>query len=95
MFLDHKLTWFNHIQFIKNKISKGIGILCKARKIFTVPTLETLYYSLIYPYLSYCVEVWGGASNKLISTLFKLQKKAVRIIVSAPYKAHTRPIFTN
>ena len=60
---------------------------------FTVPTLVTLYYSLIYPYLSYCVEVWGGASNKLISTLFKLQKKAVRIIVSAPYKAHTRPIF--
>ena len=60
---------------------------------FTVPTLITLYYSLIYPYLSYCVEVWGGASNKIISTLFKLQRKAVRIIVSAPYKAHTRPIF--
>ena len=32
--LDHKLSWCEHIQYIKNKISKGIGILCKARKIF-------------------------------------------------------------
>ena len=37
--------------------------------------------------------VWGGASCTLISSLYKLQKRAVRIIKSAPFRAHTEPIF--
>ena len=31
--LDQKLSWKNHIQYISAKVSKSIGILCKARKI--------------------------------------------------------------
>ena len=32
LILDHKLTWKNHINFISNKIAKGIGIIKKVRK---------------------------------------------------------------
>ena len=53
----------------------------------------TLYNSFVYPYIKYCIEVWGGASDKSIKSLFKVQKRAVRIIKSASYLAHTRPIF--
>ena len=31
--LDDKLKWAHHISYIKNKISKGMGILLKARKV--------------------------------------------------------------
>ena len=31
--IDNKLCWSDHIQYIKKKISKGIGILHKAKKI--------------------------------------------------------------
>ena len=31
--VDEKLTWFEHIQYIKCKITKGIGIICKARQL--------------------------------------------------------------
>ena len=91
--LDYKLSWCEHIQYIKNKISKGIGIHCKARKIFKTSSLINLYYIFVYPYLQYFIEIWGKSSNIYLNSITKLQKRAVRIIVSASYKAHTSPIF--
>ena len=45
--IDEKLSWQFHINMIRNKISKGIGILCKARKSLPNYSLITLYYSMI------------------------------------------------
>ena len=81
--LDEKLTWEAHILMIKYKIAKGLGILCKARKVFLIVTLKTLYYSIIYPHMTYCVEVWGNAAKTHLCSLFKMQKKIVRTITSA------------
>ena len=30
--IDKKLTWIPHITYVKNKVSKGIGIMFKAKK---------------------------------------------------------------
>ena len=30
--IDHKLKWCEHISYVKNKVSKGLGIIFKARK---------------------------------------------------------------
>ena len=55
--MDSKLNWSKHINFIKGKITKAIGIICKARKNLNRETLLVLYYSFVYPYLQYCIEV--------------------------------------
>ena len=55
--------------------------------------MVTLYHSFIYPYLTYCLEVWGGAGDVYLLSLFKLQKRVVRIIKSLPHRAHTEPLF--
>ena len=31
--VDDKLSWFNHVQYVKTKISRGIGVIARARKI--------------------------------------------------------------
>lgn len=93
VFLDDKLKWDCHIQSIKSKIAKGIGIICKARKLLDQKTLITLYYTIIYPYLTYCIEVWGNSAQTFMSCLHRLQKKAVRIITSSQYRAPSEPIF--
>ena len=36
--IDSNLTWLEHIKHIKSKISRGIGILCKARKLLNMQT---------------------------------------------------------
>ena len=51
--------------------------------------LLTIYNSLITPYLNYGLLAWGSQIDKL----FKLQKKAVRIITNASFNSHTDPLF--
>ena len=63
--VDHKLNWIDHITYVKNKISKGIGIMYKARRYLNKVSLKNLYYAYIYPYFTYCIEVWGSAAKYL------------------------------
>ena len=48
--IDNKLSWSDHIQYIKKKMSKGIGILHKAKKTLGKESLLTLYNCFIYQY---------------------------------------------
>ena len=73
--IDDKLKFDNHISYIKNKISKGLGILIKARKYLNRRILLNLYYTFVYPYLIYCVEIWGNTCNIYLDPLTKLPKK--------------------
>ena len=50
--VDQKLNWIEQISYVKNKISKGIGIMYKARRHLDKKSLLSLYYSYIYPYLT-------------------------------------------
>lgn len=94
VYLDAKLNWHYHINMLRNKIARGLGLLCKARKVLQTASLTTLYNSLIFPYFTYCIEVWGSAKASDLDLLIKLQKRAVRIISFAPFKAHTAALFT-
>lgn len=91
--IDDQLKWNDHITYVKNKISKSIGILYKARNYLNKYTLKNLYYTYTYPYLIYCVEVWGNACNTYLDPLFKLQKKCIRTISFSDKQDHTTPLF--
>ena len=61
--IDPKLKWCEHISYVKNKVSKGIGIIFKARPVLDQKCLLTHYNSFVYPYLIYCSEILGTASH--------------------------------
>ena len=48
----------------------------KDRPCLTRKCLLDLYYSSAYPYLIYCVEIWGHAGDRLLNPLFLVQKKS-------------------
>jgi len=91
--IDNKLSWKEHITYICNKISKGIGIVRKVKDLLNKQTLLTLYYTFIYPYLTYCNLVWGRAANVHLSRLFLLQKRIIRIVCKTSFFAHSEPLF--
>ena len=95
LIIDNKLNWAAHIAHVKSKISKCVGIVIKARSCLSRKCLLDLYHSFAYPYLIYCVEIWGHAGDRLLHTLFLVQKKIVRIITFSAFLAHTAPIFLN
>ena len=95
VYVDEHLTWKVHIDYICKKVSKSIGILLKARRYLNQNTLQQLYYTFIYPYLSYCNHIWGKTYSSYIHRLLVLQKRAIRIITFSRYKAHTSQLFQN
>jgi hypothetical protein len=93
VFLDEKLRWTPHIHHVSSKISKGLGMMGRVRNIMPNDVLLTLYYSLIYPYLTYCCIIWGAASPTSLHHLSVLQNRALRLITRSPFRAATTPIF--
>ena len=59
VYIDNKLNWKKHISYLAGTISKGIGIIIKARHYLNKKGIIALYYSFIYPYLIYCNHIWG------------------------------------
>ena len=58
--------------------------------------LVMLYYSLIYPFLTYGVHVWGLTFSSFLTQLFNYvlsRKRAIRIICFSEPKSHSEPLF--
>lgn len=91
--LDSKLSWKPHVAYIKGKISKSIGIIHRAKQFLNRQSLISLYYAFVYPYITYCITVWGGANNTTIHPLIVAQKRAIRCISCVPKRSSTAPLF--
>ena len=89
--INKHLNWTSHINNVSVKISKTIGILNTLKHVLPINILRTIYNSLILCHLNYGVLLWGAQLNDN-DKLHKLQKKAVRIITTSRYFAHSEPI---
>src|SRR6218665_3639875 len=85
----------DHITLITNKILKNLGIISRIKHCLPFHVLLNLYYTLIFPYLSYCNIVWGSNYPFYLLHLVILQKRIIRIVCNLPYLASTETCFTN
>ena len=92
--IDEKLSWSDHVDHVCHKLRKSIGVLRKVSSVLDQSTLRTLYFTMMYPYLTYCHLLWGCTSVTNLTRIHRLQKKAVRIICKQPRLAHTLPLFS-
>ena len=67
---DEHSSGNQHIEYIANKISSGIGAIRTLRALTNVNTLVLVYNALIQPYFDYCCEVWDTL-GKGLSERFK------------------------
>ena len=87
--IDSQMTWKKHTENISNKCLRVIGTLNRIKHILPTQTRVLLYNSLILPHINYCIMAWGYQSDRI----FKLQKRAIRIVANSKYNAHTEPLF--
>ena len=87
----NNLNWKKHIEKTTNKCSKTIRVQFLINKNFFLPIhiKLTLYNTLIQPYINYGIMVWGFKCGRI----FKIQKRAIRIVNLSKDNAHTDPIF--
>ena len=94
MYLDEHLTWKYHINFVCKQIAKSVGILSRTRFYLSCKTKLMLYYTLIYPYITYCNSTWSSTYVSNLNRIYYLQKRVVRAVTNSEYRAHTDPLFS-
>ena len=91
--LDEHLNWKHHTAHISKKIRTNLFLINRAKRHLSKGMRIILYSALIQPHLDYCNTIWGGALKNIINSVYKLQKKAIRIITLSDYSAHTKHLF--
>ena len=91
--IDSNLNWKNRINYIITKIRRSIGVLSKLRYYVNANILTQLYYSLIFPFITYGLTNWGNTYISNLKTIVTLQKKALRIMSFSNYNDHTSYLF--
>ena len=91
--VDEKLNWKEQIAVVKSKLCRTIGIIKKIQFKLEERSLLQLYYALFYPYLNYCLEIWGNACKSHVKCLYILQKKIIRIIGKKNHLEQTNGLF--
>lgn len=75
--IDEKLTWKPHINCLRSKVAKCIGMMYRCSLVLNQSSLIMLYNSFIMAYLNYCSEVWGNCCKTNLLPLIILQKRAI------------------
>ena len=86
--INETLTWDNHVEYIRSKINKKLGLLKRIKSYLLLSAWITFFNSFILPLFDYGNLVWSDRGNStLMSELQVLQNNAARIILDLPPRA--------
>ena len=69
------------------------GIIYRIRNTLDIKSKRQIYYSLIHPPLTYCVNVWSYRTN--LQIVCTAQKRSVRALFESARQPHSRVTFLN
>ena len=67
--IDSKLTFKHHIAAISKKISRAVGMMYKLRQFVDKKLLKMIYYTLVYPFVTYALPLIGTADCKYLKSI--------------------------
>lgn len=92
--IDEHINWNCHINSVVTKLSRMGGILYRVRDYLTQDALFSIYYTLCYPHLLYCVSIWGSTWPSYLDKVTAAQKKLFRTFFSLGKYDTTNIIFS-
>ena len=76
--MDDKLSWSKHIQTVRVKMSRYVGIMYRIKSLLPLNARIQIFHSLVQSHINYCSLIWGFANRANINSLFMGQKKGLR-----------------
>ena len=92
VYLDEFLSGEAHSQELTKKLSRGNGMLAKARHFVPEQHLKNIYHAIFSSHLMYGAQVWTPKLISVKKSISRLQKSAMRIITFSEFKAHHEPL---
>ena len=94
--VDEGLRWTGHIEKVRGKVGRLVGVLGRTRAVLGGKQIHMLYNALVVPHLQYCLTVWGdfkeGRNLALGDSLLRYQKRLSGMIAQAKGRYHADPI---
>ena len=91
--IDSTLSWSAHVDYIIKKIIGPVGVLRRLSYMVPKKYLRPIYFALVHSHLSYLNLIWYTASEKDISCLRILQKKAIKNLYGLPMRYPSLALF--
>ena len=91
--IDSQLTFDQHVENLCTKLSQRIAVLPKIRRFLHLDQRKLYYNAMIKQTMLYASTVWTSCSVENRQKVFKLQKRAARVIPRADTKANSVQLF--
>jgi len=90
---DSSLSWKNHINQMKFKLSRACYAIRYVKHFMSQDTLRKIYFSYFHSILLCGIIFWGNSAYS--SNIFKIQKRIIRIIMNARNRDSCSQLFKN
>jgi hypothetical protein len=91
LIVDNKLSWKPHMDHLINKLSTACYVIRSVKPYANTNVNVMTYHSLFHAVMNYGIIFWGTSSNS--TQVFKMQKKAIRIIMGRSNRESCRNLF--
>ena len=91
--VDQHVNWKDHISMVSHKIAESCGIISRIRNTLDIKSKKMIYYSLIHPYLTYCINVGSSTYRINLKTQCTAQTRSVHTLFATAQQPHSRDIF--
>ena len=83
LIIDNSLSWKDHITAITSKLNKACYAIRLLKPFLTMNTLRMIYFSYAHSVFSYGIIFWGNLQAHHTNSIFKIQKRIIRIITNS------------
>uniref|UniRef100_A0A6P7FE26 Uncharacterized protein LOC114329146 n=1 Tax=Diabrotica virgifera virgifera TaxID=50390 RepID=A0A6P7FE26_DIAVI len=91
--IDPDLKFKSHIEALNSKLASGCYAIRSTRRELGFAQARTVYFALVESHLRFAIQFWGACSQELFSSVFLLQKKAVRLLCQVNSRETCKPLF--
>ena len=84
LMVDHKLSFNDHVEHIKKKVSKRVGAMYRSKKLLPIKYRKMFANALMLPQFDYLDIIYNKAGKSKLNELDILYKKVAKITLDVP-----------
>lgn len=93
IYITETLDWNTHINLLTTKLSKVVFAIKSTKGILTSQMVLNNYFAKFQSLMRFGLLFWGGIGAEQIKRVFRIQKKAIRMMVGINSRTSCRKIF--
>jgi hypothetical protein len=93
IYFDYNLSFAKHIEYVDKKVNNHIRLIGRIRHFVPLIVRNTICRSLMFPIMTYGIQIWGHTYDQHLKSLEVSQKTAAKIITFSRIGTNSGDIF--